>query len=53
MGRPLVHFEVMGKDGEKLRSFYAELFDWAIDADNPLATADPRRAVPRTRAGRA
>jgi predicted enzyme related to lactoylglutathione lyase len=36
MGRPVVHFEVMGKDGEKLRSFYAELFDWAIDADNPL-----------------
>ena len=36
MGRPVVHFEVMGKDGEKLRSFYAELFDWKIDADNPL-----------------
>ena len=36
MGRPVVHFEVMGKDGEKLRSFYAELFDWTIDADNPL-----------------
>jgi uncharacterized protein len=36
MGRPVVHFEVMGTDGEKLRSFYADLFDWAIDADNPL-----------------
>jgi uncharacterized protein len=36
MGRPVVHFEVMGKDGEKLRSFYAELFGWSIDADNPL-----------------
>ena len=36
MGRPVVHFEVMGKDGEKLRSFYAELFEWRIDADNPL-----------------
>jgi len=36
MGRPVVHFEVMGKDGEKLRSFYAKLFDWKIDADNPL-----------------
>jgi predicted enzyme related to lactoylglutathione lyase len=36
MGRPVVHFEVMGTDGAKLRSFYAELFDWAIDADNPL-----------------
>jgi predicted enzyme related to lactoylglutathione lyase len=36
MGRPVVHFEVMGKDGEKLRSLYAELFHWVIDADNPL-----------------
>jgi hypothetical protein len=26
----------MGTDGEKLRSFYAELFGWAIDAGNPL-----------------
>jgi uncharacterized protein len=36
MGRPVIHFEVRGKDGEKLRSFYAQLFDWKIDADNPL-----------------
>lgn len=36
MGRPVIHFEVRGKDGDKLRSFYAQLFDWKIDADNPL-----------------
>jgi uncharacterized protein len=36
MGGPEVHFEVIGKDGETLRRFYAELFDWAIDAGNPL-----------------
>ena len=36
MGRPVAHFEVMGKDGERLRRFYAELFGWAIDAGNPL-----------------
>jgi predicted enzyme related to lactoylglutathione lyase len=36
MGRPVIHFEVMGRDGEQLRSFYADLFDWTIDADNPL-----------------
>jgi uncharacterized protein len=36
MGQPVVHFEVMGKDGDKLRSYYAELFGWQIDADNPL-----------------
>src|SRR5262245_63102176 len=36
MGQPVVHFEVMGKDGERLRSYYADLFGWEIDADNPL-----------------
>lgn len=36
MGQPVVHFEVIGKDGEKLQRFYADLFDWQIDADNPL-----------------
>jgi uncharacterized protein len=36
MGQPVVHFEVIGKDGEKLRSYYAELFDWKIDANNPM-----------------
>ncbi len=28
MGQPVVHFEVIGKDPEQLRSFYGELFDW-------------------------
>lgn len=36
MGRPVVHFEVIGKDGEKLRSYYSELFGWEIDASNPM-----------------
>jgi predicted enzyme related to lactoylglutathione lyase len=36
MGQPVVHFEVIGKDGEKLQSYYAELFGWEIDASNPL-----------------
>ena len=36
MGQPVVHFEVMGKDGPALRSFYSDLFGWKIDADNPL-----------------
>jgi predicted enzyme related to lactoylglutathione lyase len=35
MGQPVVHFEVIGKDGEKLRDYYSELFGWEIDADNP------------------
>ena len=36
MARPVVHFEVIGKDGAGLRSFYSELFGWTINADNPL-----------------
>jgi uncharacterized protein len=36
MGRPVVHFEIIGKDGAALRSYYSSLFGWEIDADNPL-----------------
>ena len=36
MGQPVVHFEIMGKDGAALQSFYAELFGWEINADNPM-----------------
>lgn len=36
MGQPVVHFEVVGKDGDGLRSYYSELFGWEIDADNPM-----------------
>lgn len=44
MGQPVVHFEVVGKDGEKLRSFYSELFGWEFgDVVGPTNYA----AVPR------
>ena len=36
MGQPVVHFEVIGKDAEALRSFYSEMFGWEIDASNPI-----------------
>jgi uncharacterized protein len=36
MGQPVVHFEVVGKDGDKLKSYYAEMFDWQINDDNPM-----------------
>lgn len=35
MGQPVVHFEIMGTDADKLRSFYSGLFGWKINADNP------------------
>jgi hypothetical protein len=31
-----VHFEVIGRDGAALQSFYGQLFDWSINADNPM-----------------
>jgi predicted enzyme related to lactoylglutathione lyase len=37
MGHPVVHFEVIGKDGAKLQSYYSELFGWEIDANNPMS----------------
>jgi uncharacterized protein len=36
MGQPVVHFEVVGKDGAKLQQYYSELFGWEVDADNPM-----------------
>ncbi|MDX6689532.1 MAG: uncharacterized protein QOG15_989 [Solirubrobacteraceae bacterium] len=36
MGQPVVHFEVVGKDPDKLQSYYSRLFGWEIDAANPM-----------------
>lgn len=37
MSHPVVWFEVMGSKGKELQSFYKGLFDWKIDADNPMS----------------
>ena len=37
MGQPVVHFEVIGKDADKLHAYYSDLFGWEIDADNPMS----------------
>ena len=37
MPNPVVHFEIVGKDGAALQQFYRDAFDWAISADNPMA----------------
>ena len=50
MSHPVVWFEVLGEDGPKLHAFYAELFGWKIDADNPmkygLVEASAGRGIP-------
>jgi uncharacterized protein len=43
MGSPIVHFEVIGSDGERLKSYYSELFGWELqDFGGPMnyATVD-------------
>ena len=39
MGQPVVHFEVVGKDIDKLKSFYSELAGWTYDQP-PEATQE-------------
>jgi uncharacterized protein len=43
MGQPVVHFEVIGKDGAKLQSYYSELFGWEMDSNNPMNYGMVRR----------
>jgi len=51
MGKPVVHFEVVGKDGGALHDYYASLFDWKIDADNPMNYGLVKREDNPTREG--
>jgi len=37
MGQPVVHFEIIGKDAQRLQSYYGELFEWSFDT-SPSAT---------------
>jgi predicted enzyme related to lactoylglutathione lyase len=39
MGQPVVHFEVIGKDPEKLRGYYGNLFGWEFDTSAPVSNA--------------
>lgn len=36
MPNPVVHFEIGGADGGALQQFYAQAFDWEVNADNPM-----------------
>jgi predicted enzyme related to lactoylglutathione lyase len=37
MGQHVVHFEIIGKDPEKLRGYYGDLFGWEFDVPSPVA----------------
>jgi uncharacterized protein len=34
--RPVVHWEIRARDPERQQEFYRSLFDWKIDANNPM-----------------
>ena len=36
MPNPIVHFEIQVKNTESAQEFYRKLFDWDIQADNPM-----------------
>ena len=35
MPNPVVHWEILGQDPKKSQEFYAKLFGWHVDANNP------------------
>jgi predicted enzyme related to lactoylglutathione lyase len=43
MSRPVVHFEIVGRDPERLRSYFGQLFGWSFDVPSPVAkeVSDP------------
>jgi predicted enzyme related to lactoylglutathione lyase len=32
---PVIHFEIVGRDGAALQKFYSDLFGWNLNTDNP------------------
>jgi uncharacterized protein len=36
MPNPVVHFEFISPEAERLQRFFADVFDWMIDAGNPM-----------------
>jgi hypothetical protein len=36
MGHPVVSWQIVTKNPDGLTSFYTKLFDWTVNADNPL-----------------
>ena len=40
MGQPVVHFEIIGKDAQRIQGYYGELFDWDFDTSASVTGMD-------------
>jgi predicted enzyme related to lactoylglutathione lyase len=43
--RPVVHWDIQAKDPERMRGFYAQMFNWEI-ADGPIMQIGPAVGAP-------
>ena len=50
MGQPVVHFEVIGQEPEKLRSFYGGLFAWEFDTSGTRGATSSSDTSPTPKA---
>lgn len=39
MGKPVVHFEIIGTDPQRLRAYYGELFGWEFDTSGGVSAS--------------
>jgi uncharacterized protein len=39
VAHPVVHFEIIGKNPDKLRNYFGQLFGWQFDTSSPVAEA--------------
>ena len=39
MGQPVVHFEIIGREPDRLRRYYAELFGWEFEVGDTVSSA--------------
>jgi predicted enzyme related to lactoylglutathione lyase len=46
-----VHFEIIGRDPTKLRSYYGELFGWEFDTGDAATEATPPQPARVCRGG--
>jgi predicted enzyme related to lactoylglutathione lyase len=45
MGRPVVHFEIIGNDPAKLRGYYGELFGWEFQLGDAVTETVSQRGT--------